>query len=950
MQRLTYKFPTLSLANSAANSITKHSLGEVVFVANVYVIVESARLEDVAMVASEYRGTETMREAMATATGQAKVVNPTVARIMQHKVPVFFVQQFATLRKRMKTQPGSRIMWSKDDQDLDVIPAKDVQGYIKSGWVIIENVEEAWTLCEKVKLTPDQLKQVNQGAKAKILAKKQAKKEEMMEDGEEEEEIGSEVNEQTGLMTNLHHPKGKVVMNKNGKIIAIYRTERAARKHASTGMPVKEEVEVAEAFRFRQQDWEKMRAKYKQGTPVNITLKSGKTVSGTLLRMDKYDQGVATKGHLLHVKTSSGRVKIDDVTVKSIQWNNDPKTKMSEETNLEEAKLPKGFKKGEMLWLPGGNKRGQLVRWEPVDGVTGGMFTVVLPDKTVRHVKAQDIFRANSTKLLTKKEEVEMESYGNPFTPRVPGTFASPNFRGGLKAGDKVRVPHKGKMVSGKIVRFDSGGTDKARQHGGGYVVDVGEPASILVPKQNVRKEEVEHIEEAPAGYALVVNKKVVYRGSKGGCARMAKTHHGGLGKGVFIANTTKDVGDTWEGGRFSREEVEIDEASWGGGFQSSREAQAGVQAGMKADAKKRQLLIIGALQLVTLGKMSKAAFKKLTGSSYDDMMKLPFYSKQVKMMKKEEVEVNEAMNNYIAFYNGKKMTVQAETSYKAQLKAAEMFKVPAKKQYMITVKLASNESVEHLDESATKAAIEDFMYDTLTKAAIAELKPIVKSKSSDRMKKIEAVLKKHKIPTTSPIGGKSAQLVADFFDSFHGESVELDESRMIPFKTILKGVSDMEGPFTIVVMRKNGPGALLQKKVPGRAALPAHINHLLATDLAKLEWKAIAIESAKGKIVNLLYPKDVLQKAGSKPSFKEEVQDRMAVQGSKMVYVGQTLRALQSKSMFSGSVVKGERYKVATNAQGKVDLVHQSTGYRTAVRNVDAITIETLIKNKVLV
>ena len=75
-----------------------------------------------------------------------------------------------------------------------------------------------------------------------------------------------------------------------------------------------------------------------------------------------------------------------------------------------------------------------------------------------------------------------------------------------------------------------------------------------------------------------------------------------------------------------------------------------------------------------------------------------------------------------------------------------------------------------------------------------------------------------------------------------------------------------------------------------------------------------------------------------------------MAVQGSKMVYVGQTLRALQSKSMFSGSVVKGEKYKVATNKNGKVDLVHQSTGYRTAVRNVDAITIETLIKNKVLV
>jgi hypothetical protein len=60
---------------------------------------------------------------------------------------------------------------------------------------------------------------------------------------------------------------------------------------------------------------------------------------------------------------------------------------------------------------------------------------------------------------------------------------------------------------------------------------------------------------------------------------------------------------------------------------------------------------------------------------------------------KKEETEVTEAMNNYIAFYNGKKMTVQAETSYKAQLKAIEMFKAPASKKHMVTVKLADNKA-----------------------------------------------------------------------------------------------------------------------------------------------------------------------------------------------------------------------------------------------------------------
>ena len=88
---------------------------------------------------------------------------------------------------------------------------------------------------------------------------------------------------------------------------------------------------IEEGFRFRQQDWERMRAKYKQGTPVHIVLKNGKVVSGTLLRMDKYDQaGYYAQGHMLHVKTDQGKALVDDVDVKSIQWDNDPKTKMEE--------------------------------------------------------------------------------------------------------------------------------------------------------------------------------------------------------------------------------------------------------------------------------------------------------------------------------------------------------------------------------------------------------------------------------------------------------------------------------------------------------------------------------------------------------------------------------------------------------------------------------------------
>lgn len=45
--------------------------------------------------------------------------------------------------------------------------------------------------------------------------------------------------------------------------------------------------------------------------------------------------------------------------------------------------------------------------------------------------------------------------------------------------------------------------------------------------------------------------------------------------------------------------------------------------------------------------------------------------------------------NGYKAFYKGKSLDVYAETSYKAQLKAAELFK--AKKSYDVTVILCES-------------------------------------------------------------------------------------------------------------------------------------------------------------------------------------------------------------------------------------------------------------------
>jgi len=52
------------------------------------------------------------------------------------------------------------------------------------------------------------------------------------------------------------------------------------------------------------------------------------------------------------------------------------------------------------------------------------------------------------------------------------------------KNGDSVRVPNKGRMVKGKIVRYDKGDS-----HGSPfYIVDIGEYASIKVPAHNVEE------------------------------------------------------------------------------------------------------------------------------------------------------------------------------------------------------------------------------------------------------------------------------------------------------------------------------------------------------------------------------------------------------------------------------------------------------------------------------
>lgn len=249
MERLTYKFPSLSLANFAANAIRKDGVGTVINAQNGFVTVETTNAAAVNQITESVRGHEVFREAvMAPAAAPVRPTGAVVARLVTHKVPMTFVKQYPLLKKKKDASPGSKIMWSKDDNDLDVIAAKDVASYTKDGWVIIEKfseetmeveileegkstpntgvpagasqdkfkkaaaiikkagykatlgkgvpagakseeVEEEEEIIEKVKLTPDQLKKIKAGVK------KDTKKEEIEE--EEEEEI-EEIAEQFG--------------------------------------------------------------------------------------------------------------------------------------------------------------------------------------------------------------------------------------------------------------------------------------------------------------------------------------------------------------------------------------------------------------------------------------------------------------------------------------------------------------------------------------------------------------------------------------------------------------------------------------------------------------------------------------------------------------------------------------------------------------------------------
>ena len=96
MERLTYKFPSLTLANFAVNNIRKDKVGEVTNSQNGYITVETSNIPAVKQIVEGVRGSEIFREALMMApTGvPVRPSSAAVARLVTHKVPMTFIKQY----------------------------------------------------------------------------------------------------------------------------------------------------------------------------------------------------------------------------------------------------------------------------------------------------------------------------------------------------------------------------------------------------------------------------------------------------------------------------------------------------------------------------------------------------------------------------------------------------------------------------------------------------------------------------------------------------------------------------------------------------------------------------------------------------------------------------------------------------------------------------------------
>jgi len=768
MERLTYKFPSLSLANFAANAVRKDGVGTVVNVQNGFVTVETTNAAAVNQITESVRGYEVFREAVAAPAGlPVRPANAVAARLVNYKVPMTFVKQYPLLKKKKDALPGSKIMWSKDDNDLDVIAAKDVDSYTKDGWVIIEKfseetmeveileakltpntgvpagasqdkfkkaaavvkkagykatlgkgvpagakseeVEEEEEIIEKVKLTPDQLKKIKPGVK------KDTKKEEIEE--EEEEEI-EEIAEQFGTDGTFATAR----FDGENSTVPVFCVTLNHKQYAAYG--AKENMGSWSLFPvMATEDKNLVISKEAIATDVSAKNLFNRLYAGLISIHENF---VASKGLSEDYKATLKGVrkvkivkpvafaKLDVGTTYTLMYDTsymgEPMYKLGAEGKKQSGrisgkKIAKAIETGlaqaikeevELDEVSMMRKLGRIVG--TVTGAVSNKAKDMKADyESWRKVREQ-IKQAKKDLESVKKEIATADAARDV---RAWGKIKELNAQlERLKNEEKERKERLAQATKEEVeldeakgkVKYLTGPGKKDSKRiigiytmGGKWVKDMGTEKEAANFVNKSWGEEVDEVSKANTKY-----KKIPYFKDDpyvdGPMNPSKKT------QARWKDEDTRKPGETWKtasgnfGGKNQHNMVSY--------FKDETKAKAwasGKTKYKKIPYFKDDPYVDGPMkeeiEQVDEAKPLVGGQKKLDVNKNG---KLDAHDFKALRAKKEETEVTEAMNNYIAFYNGKKMTVQAETSYKAQLKAIEMFKAPASKKHMVTVKLAN--------------------------------------------------------------------------------------------------------------------------------------------------------------------------------------------------------------------------------------------------------------------
>lgn len=256
-----------------------------------------------------------------------------------------------------------------------------------------------------------------------------------------------------------------------------------------------------------------------------------------------------------------------------------------------------------------------------------------------------------------------------------------------------------------------------------------------------------------------------------------------------------------------------------------------------------------------------------------------------VKNMKRrrmgEEVEqVDEAVDGWIAMYNGKKVEIkksEAKDLYAAKLKAIQMLKVPKSKQGLLAIKPAVHEEVERVDESEY-GSIGDRVKRKLRKpGGLADRHDNrVARKSSSPEKRDGAVQRMaDRRGKRGPMDHDSSKWHSDEklrskVRKSAGVNEEVEQVDEVKKGAIASAARKGMPPYTIVAIQGlNPPKVVAQETTMIASAVPAHVKEMKS----KYPKAKISVEGKSGKILHTEQIDEAGMIGRTKPSRELNVQ-----------------------------------------------------------------------------